>query len=245
VAAANKTIVLVTGGNAGIGYEIVKKLSSDHAQNNIQILMGCRDTHNGEEAVAGMGAPLNVNPIQLDITDDESVEHCFLAIRQHFGKLDVLINNAGTASQHLPADTATLRQRWDTTYNVNVTSTALLTDKLVPLLEKSKRPKIMFISSGLASLTGTLEKGGSPVPFPWYSTSKTALNAVMVWYAQEYPHFKVNAVDPGLRATGLSGEDLSEETHPKHGAVRVAQLMAEGPDGVTGTFSNAEGTLPW
>ena len=60
--------------------------------------MGCRDTQKGETAVAGLGAPLNVNPMQLDVTDDESTQHALLTIRQHFGKLDVLINNAGMAS---------------------------------------------------------------------------------------------------------------------------------------------------
>jgi NADP-dependent 3-hydroxy acid dehydrogenase YdfG len=57
--------------------------------------MGCRDTDKGETAAASMGAPLNVNPIQLDITDDESIEHCYKTIEQMFGRLDILINNAG------------------------------------------------------------------------------------------------------------------------------------------------------
>lgn len=57
--------------------------------------MGCRDTSKGEAAASGLGAPVNVNPIQLDITDDESIEHAYLTIAQMFGKLDILINNAG------------------------------------------------------------------------------------------------------------------------------------------------------
>jgi len=241
IAIANKTIVLVTGANAGIGYEIVKKLALDNP--NFQVLMGCRDTSKGEEAVASMGAPLNVNPIQLDIVDDESIQHCYLAIEQHFGRLDVLINNAGTAAQHLPAE-ATLREKYDLTYSVNVTSTAVLTDKLIPLLEKSKLPKIIFVSSTLASIGKTLA-AGKPVPVPWYSSSKSAVNAITAFYAKEYPKFKVNTVCPGYRATGLNGAELSEERHPKHGATRVAQLVAEGPDGKTGTYSNVDGPLPW
>ncbi|KAJ9637999.1 hypothetical protein H2204_004589 [Knufia peltigerae] len=241
VAAANKTIILVTGGNAGIGYETVKKLALENP--TFQVLMGCRDTHKGEEAVASMGAPINVNPIQLDITDDESVEHCYLAITQHFGRLDVLINNAGTGGRELPAD-ATLRDRYNLTYNVNVISTAVLTDKLIPLLEKSKLPKIIFVSSGLGSIQRTLQRG-KPYPVPWYSSSKSGVNGVAVYYAKLYPDFKVNVVCPGLCATNLNGAELNEETHPKHGAVRVAQLVAEGPDGVTATYSNSEGTIPW
>jgi NAD(P)-dependent dehydrogenase (short-subunit alcohol dehydrogenase family) len=229
------------GGNAGIGYEIVKMLALENS--TFQVLMGCRDTTKGEEAVASMGAPANVNPIQLDITDDQSVEHCYLAITQHFGRLDILINNAGTSARELPPD-ATLRDRYNLTYNVNAISTAVLTDKLIPLLEKSKLPKIIFISSGLGSIQRTLQ-GGKPIPVPWYNSSKSALNGVAVYYAKAHPDFKVNVVCPGLRATKLNGADLSEETHPKLGAVRVAQLVAEGPDGVTATYSNSEGSIPW
>ncbi|OAL20621.1 hypothetical protein AYO22_08630 [Fonsecaea multimorphosa] len=189
VVAQRKTIILVSGGNTGIGYEIVKRLASDNPNN--QVLMGCRDTHKGEEAVASMGAPINVNPIQLDITDDESIEHCFLAIQQHFGRLDILVNNAGTAAQTLPPD-ATLRQKYDLCMSVNVTSTAVLTDKLVPLLEKSALPKVIFISSTLGSLQTTLDRG-IMYNGPWYNTSKSAVNALAVYYAKQYPKWKVNS----------------------------------------------------
>lgn len=91
----SKTIILVTGGNQGIGYEIVKSLSKN---SNYQILMGCRDTSKGEAAASSMGAPTNVNPIQIDITDDESIDHCVKTISQLFGRLDVLVNNAGMCS---------------------------------------------------------------------------------------------------------------------------------------------------
>ncbi|ETI24786.1 hypothetical protein G647_04156 [Cladophialophora carrionii CBS 160.54] len=240
VVAQKKTIILVTGGNTGIGYEIVKKLARDSPTN--QVLMACRDTHKGEEAVAAMGAPLNVNPIQLDITDDESIEHCFLAVQQHFGKLDVLVNNAGTAAQHLGPD-ATLRERFDLCMNVNVTSTAVLTDKLALLLEKSALPKVIFISSTVGSIQTNLKaltyKG------VWYNASKTAVNMLAVHYAKVYPRWKVNSVCPGYRATGLNNAELTDETDPRLGAVRAAELVAEGPDGVTGTFSRADGPVPW
>src|ERR1700733_10433175 len=105
---ATKTLVLISGGNAGIGYEMVKKIATEHPSTH-HVLMGCLDTHKGEIAVASMGAPMNVNPIQLDITSDESIDLCFKAIEQNFGKLDILINNAGTAGRDLPPDRS-LRQ---------------------------------------------------------------------------------------------------------------------------------------
>ncbi len=239
-AALKKTIILVTGGNAGIGYEIVKKLASDNPQN--QVLMGCRDTHKGEAAVSSMGAPSNVNPIQLDITDDESIEHCFLTVEQHFGKLDVLVNNAGTAAEFVPKD-ATLRDKFDLCMNINVTSTAVLTEKMAPLLEKSPLPKVIFISSTLGSIQLTLK--GIMWNGPWYNSSKSAVNALAVHYSKLYPKWKVNSVCPGYRATGLNGAELNDETDPKLGAVRAAELVADGPDGVTGTYSRTGEEIPW
>lgn len=239
-ATQKKTIILVTGGNAGIGYEIVKKLANDSPIN--QILMGCRNTHKGEEAVSSMGAPGNVNPIQLDITDDESIENCFLAIQQHFGKLDILVNNAGTAAQELPKD-ATIRDKFELCMNVNVTSTGVLTERMAPLLDKSSLPKVIFISSTLGSIGTTLK--GIMYKGPWYNSSKSAVNALAVYYAKLYPRWKVNSVCPGYRATGLNGAELNEDTDPKLGAVRAAELVADGPSGVTATYSRTGEEIPW
>lgn len=244
IMAATKTVSLVTGGNAGIGYEIVKKLAENPDQ---QVLMACRDTGKGEAAAASMGAPKNVNPIQLDITDDESIEHCFKTIEQLFGKLDILINNAGTAGKANGYDRKP-REIYDEVFSVNVTSAALLTDAMTPLLEKSKNPKVIMISSGLGSIQGVLDKNSAPLPVPWYSASKSAMNYLCVYYAKKFPEWKVNAVCPGYRATGLNTAVLSDETDPALGAVRAVQLALEGKDGVTGTYSHSDGpdgVYPW
>ncbi|KEF62737.1 uncharacterized protein A1O9_00710 [Exophiala aquamarina CBS 119918] len=244
IAAANKTIILVTGGNAGIGYEIVKSLSQSSPSNNYQILLGCRDVHKGEDAASSLGAPINVNPIQLDIEDDRSIQHAFLTIQQIFGKLDVLINNAGSAAQHLPKESTTLRQKFDHTFSVNVTSQAVLTERFAPLLEKAKLPKVIFLSSTLGSIETQLQRE-RVYPGIWYSSSKSALNALAVWFAKTNPRWKVNAVCPGMRATAINGVELTEETDPKLGAVRVVELVAGGPDGVSGTYSNKDRIIPW
>jgi short-subunit dehydrogenase involved in D-alanine esterification of teichoic acids len=223
---ATKTLVLISGGNAGIGYEIVKKIATEHPSTH-HVLMGCRDTHKGELAVASMGAPMNVNPIQLDITSDESIDLCFKAIEQNFGKLDILINNAGTAGQDLPPDRS-LRQVYDHCFSVNVTSAALLTEAMTPLLEKSKLPKVIFITSRLGSIAGVLQPNSEFVSF----------------YTKKHPSWKVNAVCPGLNATELNDIEKTEETDPKNGVIRAVQLVLDGPDGVTGTYSEKEGPLP-
>jgi NAD(P)-dependent dehydrogenase (short-subunit alcohol dehydrogenase family) len=240
---ATKTLVLISGGNAGLGYEMVKKIATEHSSTH-HVLIGCRDTHKGETAVASMGAPMNVNPIQLDITSDKSIDLCFKAIEQNFGKLDILINNAGTTGRDLPPGKS-LRQVYDHCFSVNATSTALLTEAMTPLLEKSKLPKVIFITSRLGSIVRVLQPNSEFVPTPFYNSSKSAMNMLCAFYAKKHPNWKVNAVCPGLNTTGLNDVEKTEETDPKNGAIRAVQLVLDGPDGVTGTYSEKEGPLPW
>jgi NAD(P)-dependent dehydrogenase (short-subunit alcohol dehydrogenase family) len=240
---ATKTLVLISGGNAGIGYEMVKRIATEHPSTH-HVLMGCRDTHEGEIAVASMGAPMNVNPIQLDITSDESIDHCFKAIEQNFGKLDVLINNAGTAGRELSSGKS-LRQVYDHCFSVNATSAALLTEAMTPLLEESKLPKVIFITSRLGSIARALQPNSEFVPTPFYNSSKSATNMLCAFYARKHPNWKVNAVCPGSTATQLDDIEETEGTGVENGAIRAVQLVLDGPDGVTGTYSEKEGPLPW
>jgi len=154
------TVVLISGGNAGIGYEIVKKLAYDRAS-TYHILMGTRPLAKGLKALESLGSPSNVTPIQLDITDDKFISTAFNTIRETYGKLDILINNAATGGRDMGnvqgdgfrAEGVSLREVCTHVYNVNVISTAVLTDSMVPLLQNSNLPKIMFLSSGLVQLS--------------------------------------------------------------------------------------------
>ncbi|KAK5099004.1 hypothetical protein LTR70_000874 [Exophiala xenobiotica] len=181
----------------GIGYEIVKSLA--FLRSDYQVLLGCRDTSKGERAVSSMGAPSNVNPIQLDITDDQSVDNCVKAIEQHFGRVDVLINNAGTAGKDLVGTELepTRRQVWQHVYNVNVISTEVFTQRLIPLLEQSKDPRIIFVSAEIASIGKILQskQPNEPQLVPFCS-SKAAINMMTVDYAMRYPHFKATELPP-------------------------------------------------
>ncbi|KAM0804920.1 short chain dehydrogenase [Usnea florida] len=247
----SKVILLISGGNAGIGYETVKKLSADHPESH-QVLMGTRDLDRGESALKSMGSPPNVSPIQLDITQDSSIDSAFRSIENVYGKLDILINNAGTAGLDVGVNTGTgslpqetsLRQVYEHVYRVNVISTAVLTDKMLPLLEKSLLPKIIFVSSILGS-TGQIGSGPRLVPLPWYNSSKAALNHLSVFYSKKYPKWKINACCPGLNATGLNSYERTEELDPKNGAIIVCRLVTEDEDGSSGTFSDRFQSLPW
>ena len=137
----------------------------------------------------------------------------------------------------------TERQKGAHIYNVNVTSAVLLTNRLTPLLEKSKLPKVIFVSSDRGSTQRLLNQQDKHPPLFFYGSSKAAVNYLMALYVQQHPKWKVNAVCPGARATTLNKMDQSEDTDPALGAVRVQQLVEEGLDGVTGTYSNSEGPL--
>jgi NAD(P)-dependent dehydrogenase (short-subunit alcohol dehydrogenase family) len=102
----------------------------------------------------------------------------------------------------------------------------------------------MFISSGAGSLSKLQVREPLSENF-MYGSSKSAVNYLTIHYARKYPEWKVNSVCPGLRATKASGVDLNDETDPAKGAVRVLELIKEGKDGVTGTYSNSEGPIQW
>lgn len=122
--------------------------------------------------------------------------------------------------------------------------TACLTEAMLPLLERSKLPKILFVGSGAGSIS-KLEKREKVMENFFYGSSKSAVNYLTVHYARKFPEWKVNCVCPGYRATKINRAELTEETEPRLGAVRVLELVKEGGGGVTGTYSNSEGPLEW
>ena len=246
-----KVVVLVSGGNTGIGYEIVKKLSLENPDTH-HILMGTRSLEKGQLALKALGSPANTTLVQLDITQDPSIDKAFETIKSTYGRLDVLVNNAGTAGRDLGVNVGigelpegvSLRDVYDHVYQVNVISTGVFTDKMVPLLAQSTLPKIIFITSILGSV-GMLKDGFPLRPLPWYSSSKTAVNHLCVWYSRKYPNWKVNVSCPGLVATGLNTLERNEDTDPSKGAINACRLVMEGEDGGSGTFSNTSQALPW
>ena len=94
----SQTIVLVTGANQGLGFEVVKKLVAE--QENYTVILGSRDLKRGEEAAAqitNLAKNSKVDVLQLDVTSDASIAAAVTTIEQKYGQLDVLFNNAGIA----------------------------------------------------------------------------------------------------------------------------------------------------
>jgi NAD(P)-dependent dehydrogenase (short-subunit alcohol dehydrogenase family) len=250
----DKPVALVTGANQGIGHQIAKDL----AGRGLTVLVGSRSLERGEAAAREVG--LGAFALQLDVTDQASITSAAERVRNEFGRLDVLIQNAAIsntkkhpgqsveeyAKTTRPSNVALdeMRAVWDT----NVFGMLAMYQAMLPLLRKTPGSRIVNVSSGVGSLTTNSDPA---FPYraifgPVYPASKTALNALTVAMAIELEPegIKVNAVSPGFTRTNLNGYAGTETVEEgAREAVRVALL---GPDGPTGTFTRWKGeTIPW
>ncbi len=236
-------VALVTGANKGIGKEIARGLG----RKGFTVVVGSRDQKNGEAVVQEFQKEnLQAYAVALEVTNEASVQAAAQWVESKFGKLDVLVNNAGIMSDYTKpseADLALVRKVYDT----NVFAPIRLIQVFLPLIKKSEAGRIVNVSSGLASLTLASDPKGpyDAVNILGYCTSKTALNAVTVHFAKELrgTTIKVNSADPGYCATDLNGH--SGPRTPEQGsraAIRLATLPADGP---SGQFFNEEGSVAW
>jgi len=236
-------VALVTGANKGIGLEIARQL----AQQGGTVLIGARDEQRGQEAAKTLqneGAEAHF--IHLDVTDQATIDAVVQKIESEFGRLDILVNNAALALDRTPPsqlDMEILRR----TYETNFFGVFAVTKALLPLLRKSEAGRIVNMSSGLGSLTQTSDPNWpfAEVNLLAYNSSKTALNALTVQFANELRStpIKVNAADPGYVATDLN--DHRGYRTVQQGAtapVRLATLPADGP---TGSCYDEDGIVPW
>ncbi|MBO0802763.1 MAG: SDR family oxidoreductase [Nocardiopsaceae bacterium] len=237
-------IALVTGANKGLGRETARQL----AGLGMTVLVGSRDQDRGASVAAALGS--GARPVRLDVTDSASLRAAADEVAWAYGRLDVLVNNAGI-SVMAPAgetDGATLRQVLD----VNVIGVADTIRAFLPLLQRSAAPRIVNVSSTTASLTLTAagtDFGGDAATRLAYSTSKAALNMLTVQYANAFrrdpglSRIRINAATPGYVATDMNGHRGTRTV--EEGARIIVQLATLPADGPTGGFFNDQGTVPW
>jgi NAD(P)-dependent dehydrogenase (short-subunit alcohol dehydrogenase family) len=239
-----RKIALVTGANKGIGYEIARGL----AKEGITVLLGCRDLGRAEEAAGRLRQEgFSAEPLLLDVTRPETITATSSHIDSAHGKLDVLVNNAGIAlewqSKPSDVDLAVVRQ----VYETNVFGAMAMIQAMLPLLLRSDAGRIVNLSSSLGSLCLTSDPDNPISQFLLlgYNSSKTALNAVTVQFANELRQtaVKVNAVCPGYVATDMNGH--SGPRTPEQGARIAIQMATIGADGPTGGYFNEDGRIPW
>jgi NAD(P)-dependent dehydrogenase (short-subunit alcohol dehydrogenase family) len=224
---------LVTGANKSIGFETARQL----LQQGYYIYLGSRNLENGLEAVGKLKAESlnNLEAIQIDVSNDESVKAARVEIGKKTEVLDVLINNAGILggmSQTTSTDIAVFKQVFDT----NLFGVVQVTQAFMDLLQKSAQPRIVNVTSGLGSLTLQNDPTWKYYNFKAavYSSSKAALNMYTIVLAYELRDtpFKINVVDPGFTATDFnehSGSGTVEDAAAR--LVKYATVNADGPTG--------------
>jgi NAD(P)-dependent dehydrogenase (short-subunit alcohol dehydrogenase family) len=235
---SQKKVALVTGANKGLGLEIARQL----AQHGITVVLGARDLAKAEAAAASLKSAGETHAVKIDVTNAADIAALPAYFKQHFGQLDILINNAGVNLDfegELTGDT--LRR----TYEANVIGPFEVARALLPLLKASPAGRIVNQSSILGSLATVSGGYGGKFATPGYCSSKSALNMLTVILAQELKDtkIKVNAAHPGWVKTDMGGANAQLEV--KEGAKTAVDLALLPDDGPTGGFVHLGRTLPW
>jgi NAD(P)-dependent dehydrogenase (short-subunit alcohol dehydrogenase family) len=241
---------LVTGANKSIGFEVARQL----AQKGVYVYLGSRNLENGIAAVNKLKVEglSNVEAIQLDITNDESVRNAREEIGKQTKVLDILINNAGIYGGYPQAALDSTIDQFKAAYDANVYGVVRVTQAFIDLLKESSEPRIVNVSSSQGSIT--LHSDPSYKYYDYkgavYLSSKSAMNMYTVVLAYELRNsdFKINAVCPGYTKTDFNGhrgpgriEDAGKRI------IKYALIDKEGP---TGKFFSEEnnpetGEVPW
>jgi NAD(P)-dependent dehydrogenase (short-subunit alcohol dehydrogenase family) len=227
------TVTLITGGNKGLGYETARQLKKlGHTA-----YVGARSIERGKAAASEIGAQF----VELDVTNDASVEAALRAIDEREGRLDVLINNAGISTRGDVSGPVALQ-----VFDTNAIGVIRVTQAALPLLEKSDNPVVVNVSSALGSFWAVTNPDRRQFHFPAivYGASKAAVSMLTVQYAKTFPKIKFNAVEPGFTATELTPFSGAGQPVEK-GAEVIVRMATIGKDGPTGTFQEGDDELAW
>jgi NAD(P)-dependent dehydrogenase (short-subunit alcohol dehydrogenase family) len=231
-------VALVTGANKGLGLEIARQLG----QHGFTVVLGARQGKAQGPAAELRAQNIDAHAHTLDVTNATDIAALATFLEEQFGRLDVLVNNAGVQlDTGFDVSPDTLRQ----TYEANVIGPYAITQAVLPLLRQAPAGRIVNQSSILGSLTAISQGQGGSWATPGYTSSKAALNMLTVVLAQHLADtaIKVNAAHPGWVKTDLGGADAPlDVTEGAKTAVRLALLPADGPTG--GYFHDSE-RLPW
>ncbi|MET7977295.1 SDR family oxidoreductase [Streptomyces mirabilis] len=240
-------IALVTGANKGIGYEIATGLGAL----GYRVGVGARDEARRESAVEKLrAAGVDAFAVPLDVTGDQSVTDAAELVERQAGRLDVLVNNAGISGETGPGwvqDPTTLDlDVVRTVVETNVIGVIRVTNAMLPLLRRSTSPRIVNVSSAVASLTRQADPDIEIGPvMAAYASSKSFLNAVSVQYARQFAgtNILINVACPGLVATDFTS--FHGPRTPEQGAATAIRLATLPDGGPTGSFFEDDGTIPW
>ncbi|KAF5678166.1 short chain dehydrogenase reductase family [Fusarium denticulatum] len=233
--------ILVTGANRGIGFAIVQAIATRLPSSTI--VLGSRKTGAAHEAIESLidsGIKTKLGYVELDIENDASIEAAVATLEREYGKLDVLINNAGKVEQRSSDDLTDIRAASNSCYNNLITSNAVVTHAFGKLLRKSSEPRVIMISSARGSMTRTNNKELPPVANIDYCVSKVGLNMLTLHLQAAENH---SESDPKI--TFWAGRK-----DPLEGAKAVVRLLESSKGDIEpGTFWEYEDgsfqQVPW
>ncbi|QKZ14853.1 SDR family oxidoreductase [Spirosoma sp. KUDC1026] len=241
---------LVTGANKGIGLEVVRQL----AQNGFFVYLGSRNLESGLAAAETLkkNGINQVEVVQLDVTDPESVQAARTLIGEKTPVLDVLVNNAGISGGFPQSALTASIDQFEAVYDTNLFGVVRVTQAFIDLLRQAPEPRIVNLTSAMASLTLAADTLGSSYDnkLAVYQSSKSALNMYTINLAYELRNspFKVNMVCPGYTQTDFTGHQGTSTV--QEAGQRIAKYALIDQSGPSGRFISEEyfpepATCPW
>jgi len=244
---AGEKVAFITGGNKGLGLETARQLG----KLGIHVVIGARDPEKGRQALEKLKADgVNADVVRFDITQAADYKEVYRFLDQKYGKLDILINNAGVSKEDFLSGnktSSTSAEVLHDTFDTNFFGAVQLTQVLLPLIKKSPAGRIVNLSSILGSLSLHADPK-SPIydakAFA-YDASKAALNSFTVHLAHELrdTKIKVNSAHPGWVKTDMGGDQAPMDIVT--GAQTSVALATLPDDGPTGSYIHLGKTLPW
>jgi len=245
---SDKTIVVITGANIGVGLATARWLAL--ASPKYHIILASRNPEKNAAALADIQATPNIkgttSTVTLDVDDNKSIIAAAEAVASEFGRIDVLINNAGLASFAKDLET-----QYHECLTTNAIGAALVTEAFKPLLLKSLQPKLLFITSSL----GSIENQQDPTTYAYgpvyvaYRVSKAAMNMIMSCY---YTELKEKGAKVWGLCPGYVHSNLRKESEPAPGALsadtsaETIETVLDGKrDADVGKVVHKGGVYPW
>jgi NAD(P)-dependent dehydrogenase (short-subunit alcohol dehydrogenase family) len=237
-------IALITGANKGIGFEVAYQLGAE----GITVLLGARNPQLGKIAEATLKADgTDARFIELDVTQPQTIAEAAEWIRTQFGKLEILVNNAGVHAKGDGPPSAVDPDAVRRALDVNFFGALAVTQAMLPLVRNAASGRIVMVSSGLGSITWNADPSWpfAAVKRMGYNGSKAILNMMTVQLAWELRDtaIKVTAVNPGYTATDLNGNTGTQTV--KQGAAETVRQSLVSDDAPTGCFYETGGVVPW
>ena len=226
-------VALVSGGNRGIGREVARQL----AEKGFTVVIGSRELKKGEAVAAELGE--RAVATQLDVRDEKSVRAAVSFVEREYGRLDVLVNNAGVADGWSATASEANFDKVKDVLETNLFGSWRLAKAALLLMRRNGYGRIVNVSSGMGQLS---DMGGHS---PGYRVSKTGLNALTRMLAAELDeeNILVNSVCPGWVRTDMGGENARRSV--EEGADTPVWLATLPDGGPTGRFFRDRKPIPW